>query len=448
MPKKIIVIGGNAAGMSTASQVKRQSKEWDVTVFEKGEFVSYASCGMPYYIGGAVSHFEQLIEMKPEEFIEDRKIDLRLKHEVIAIDPNSKKVTVKSLSNSQIFDQPFDYLMISTGASPNMGDFEISSDKVFTLNNLDDTKLLQNFLIKSKPKSCAVVGGGIIAIEMVEAFADLGLEVHMVHRRDQLANIFEPEISKDILTIMEKKGVILNLNRKITQISDSGAKTSITTNSGNIDVDFVLLAIGVVPNTQICRNAGIALGAKGSIAVNDYLQTNFEFIYSGGDCAESRNILTNEKVFTPLALKANREGMIAGLNISGKKEVCKGVTETLITKIFNTGIAKTGITIERALNLGIDAVKYDLISRTKARYYPNSDKLKSFVIIEKGKGSILGAQLIGPIDSVKRIDVWATAIYNRMNINDLFNLDLAYSPPFAPVWDPVLLAARLGKRHL
>jgi len=283
---------------------------------------------------------------------------------------------------------------------------------------------------------------------MIEALREQGMETHLIHRRDSLSKIFEKEISDSILSKMKENKVKLHLSKNIKQIEDTEDFVSIYTDKDIINTDFVILAIGVSPNTNFCKDTGIKLGIKNSVKVNEFLQTNYNYIYSAGDCAETTNIITGEKVFTPLALKANREGMLVGLNISGSNEKFAGVTETAITKIFNIGIARTGITLERALKLGLDAVKFNFLSGTKARYYPNSERIKSYVIIERGTGKVLGAQLVGPLDSVKRIDVWATAIYNKMTLNDVFNLDLAYSPPFSPVWDPVILAARIGKKHI
>ncbi len=447
MGKRVIVIGGDAAGMSAASQIKRQKKDWNVKVFEKGKYVSYAACGMPYYIQGAVSHFNSLIEIQPETFINDRGIDLKLNSEVTKVIPENNEVIVNIEEKATSFK--YDYLVIATGASPNQGNISISSNKVFTINNLYDTSNLDNFIKNNKPQSVAVIGGGFIAIEMVEAFKSRGLATHLIHRRDALSKIFENEISEIILKEMEKNNINLHLNEKILKIKDTNNnKIEIITEKNSFIFDFALLAIGVIPNTAFLKDSGIKLGVKNSISVNRLLQTNYPNIYSAGDCTETFSIVTNEKIFLPLALKANREGMLAGLNISGKNEKFNGVCETAITKIFDVGIARTGITLDRAEKNNIDAIKFNLISKTKARYYPGAEKIKSYIIINRKTGLVLGAQLAGPLDAVKRIDVWATAIYNKMTLDDVFNLDLAYSPPFAPVWDPVILAARIGKKYI
>ena len=446
MNNKVIIIGGDAAGMSAASQIKRQHADWDVMVFEKGDYVSYAACGMPYYIQGLVSHFDSLIEITPEKFINERKIDLRLKHEVIKINAEEKNVLVKTPEKT--FEENFDYLVIATGASPQVPPIPISGNKIFTINNLYDTKKLESFIMENKPESCAVIGGGFIAIEMVESFKNRGIGTHLIHRRDSLARMFEKEVSDAILEEMKQNNVNLHLNCHVESIDEENGKVCVQTSEEKIYVDFLLLATGVKPNSEIAKNAGINTGVRDAISVNSFMQTNYPYIYSAGDCTETRSIITGEPIYTPLALKANREGMIAGLNISGKKEKFAGSCETAITKIFSKSIARTGLTLERALKNNIDAIKFSVISKTKARYYPGAEKMKSIVIAEKGSGRILGAQLVGPIYAVKRIDVWVAAITAKFTLKDIYNLDLAYSPPFSPVWDPVLLAARVGRKHI
>ncbi len=442
--KKVIVIGGDAAGMSAASQIKRLQPDWNVIVFEKSNFVSYAACGMPYYIEGLISKFESLIEITPEKFINDRKIDLRMNNEVVKVFPQDKYVLTKKGDK-----EDFDYLVIATGAIPITEGINTDSfDKLFTLNNLTDAKLLFEYIFQEKPKSCAVLGGGFIAIEMVEALKERGIETHLIHRRDSLSKAFEIEISDMIINKMKENEIILHLNTQIQEIKHNSSKIRIFTDNNEIDVDFVVVCFGVKPNTAVFKEAGIKTGIKDGIIINEKCQTNFPYIYSAGDCALAKNLVNDKLVFSPLALKANREGYVAGRNIAGKEEKLKGITQTAITKIFNLGIARTGITLEEAKKSGFNAIKFDLISRTKARYYPDSQKIKTVVIADKDTGKLLGAQMAGPIDSVKRIDVFATALFNKMTMKDIFQLDLAYSPPFSPVWDPVLLSARISEKYL
>ena len=441
---KIIVIGGDAAGMSAASQIKRIKPEYEVIVFEKGEYVSYAACGMPYYIEGLIPHFDSLIEITPEKFINERKIDLRLNHEVTKIDPKKKFVVV----NDEKMES-FDYLVIAVGANPVREGINADSfENIFTLNNLYDTQKIFRFINENKPKKCAVLGGGFIAIEMTEAFKERGLDTYLIHRRETLSKILEPEISELITGKMKEKGINILMNNNIKEITHKNSKIFIKTDMTELEVDFVLVAFGVKPNTKIFKDAGIKTGIKDGVVVDEYCRTNFNYIYSAGDCTLTKNIVTNKLVFSPLALKANREGFVTGRNICGKEERIVGIVQTAITKIFDLGIARTGLTLEEAINSGFEAVKFDFISRTKARYYPESKKLKVIVVAEKGTGKLLGAQIAGPMDAVKRIDTFATALYNKMTLKEIFQLDLAYSPPFSPVWDPVLLAARLGEKYI
>ena len=441
---KVVVIGGDAAGMSAASQIKRLKPEYEVTVFEKTKYVSYAACGMPYYLEGLIPNFESLIEITPEKFINERKIDLRLNCEVTEINPEEKFAIVNNEKKEK-----FDYLVIATGAIPIKEGLSTDSfENIFTLNNLYDTEKIFNFIKVNKPTKCAILGGGFIAIEMVEAMKERSIDTYLIHRRNTLAKIFEPEISEIITSKIKEKGVNLLLDNKILEIAHDNDFIKIKTDKTEIEVDFIILCFGVKPNTEIFKKAGIKTGIKDGIIIDEYCRTNFEYIYSAGDCALAKNIVNNKLVFSPLALKANREGFIAGRNIAGYNEKIAGITQTAITKVFDLGISRTGLTYDEAKSSNFNAVKFDIISRTKARYYPGSEKIKTVVVAEKGSGKLLGAQMAGPIYAVKRIDVFSTALFNKMTLKDIFQLDLAYSPPFSPVWDPVLLAARIGEKHI
>jgi NADPH-dependent 2,4-dienoyl-CoA reductase/sulfur reductase-like enzyme len=448
--KKLVVIGGDAAGMSGASQVKRLQPMWEVVVFEKNDYISYAACGMPYYIGGVVQNKEKLIGLTPEAAVKDRKLDLRLRHEVVRIMPQEKKVIVKNKLGEE--EESFDYLLIATGSSPQIAGVNLhgvnfyKSERIFVLENLDDMGKIDNYIKKNSPQKCAVVGGGYIGIEMLEAFKTRGLQTHLIHRRMDLAKVFEKEVSDLLIKEMSQNGVILNLGISTKEIREEGGNVVVATDKGDLEYDFVFLGLGTVPASGLAAESGIGLGVKGTIKVNEYLQTNYDYIYAAGDCAETIHMLSKKPVYTPLALKANKEGMLAGMNIAGFKIPFQGVLGTAITKCFTLGAARTGLTYEEAERSNFNPVKIAFNTRSRAGYYPGSEKLFSLVVAEKNTGLILGAQMAGPLDAVKRIDVYATAIYNKMTLDDAFNLDLAYSPPFSPIYDPVLMAARLGKK--
>lgn len=445
--KKLVVIGGDAAGMSGASQVKRLKPQWEVIVFEKTDFISYAACGMPYYIEGLIPDKEQLIELTPEKAISERKIDVRLRHEVIGIKPQEKMVIVKTEQGE--WKESFDLLLIATGSMPQISGIKCRQrERIFVLKDLYDMDKIDTFIREKGPSKCAVIGGGYIGLEMAEAFKTRGLETHLIHRRMDFSRAFEVKVSDLIKEEMSRRGIILNLGTSIEEIKEKGGNIVVVTNKGELEYDFVFLGLGTVPASELAAECGIELGVKNSIKVNKYLQTNYQHIYAAGDCVQTTHMLSKEPLYIPLALKANKEGMIAGMNIAGMKTPFHGVLGTAITKCFSLGIARTGLTYGEAVRNNFNPVRITLNSWDKARYYPDSGNLFSMIIAEKGTGLILGAQLAGPLDAVKRIDVYATAIYNRMNLNDVFNLDLAYAPPFAPVYDPVLLAARVGRKFI
>ncbi len=450
MSRTVIIIGGNAAGLSAASQVKRLQPEWEVIVYEKGSYVSYAACGMPYFIEGIVNKFTDLFELSPDTLINERKIDLRLHHEVLAVNPERKELLVKTPVKEETAS--FDLLLIATGAQPVVEGIRLNpagAGRIFTLKNMEDMQELSAFLHEKKPHRCAVIGGGYIAVEMLEAFLARGLETHLVHRRDQLANTFEPEISKLILEKMRQSGIVLDLNRAAQELTEEGEKVIVRTADGELVFDFVLVATGVRPQTDFLEGSGITLGLKGAVAVNKRLQTNYPFIFAAGDCAQTTSVITGQPAYVPLAPKANKEGYIAGINIAGGQEEFPGICETAITKFADLGIARAGLTAEGAQKSGLKAIKYTFSSRSKARYYPGgNENIFSAIVIDKGNGRFLGAQLAGPTDSVKRIDLYATLIQKGITLEEAFRLDLAYAPPFAPVYDPVILAARLGRKEM
>ena len=442
---KIMIIGGNAAGMSAASQIKKLKPEWQAVVLEKGNHISYAACGIPYYIGGSVSRLDQLVALTPETAVQERGIDLRLGHTVTEVNLKEKMLLIETPDGQK--RESFDYLVISTGTIPLIDGISAQeSERIFFVKNLEGGLRLQRFLDSGKPQNCAVIGGGYIALEMVEAFRARGLATYLLHRRNELAKTFEPEISALILKKMEAEGVILRMGDAVHALREADNRVLVETASGESAFDCAVIAAGVAPNTALFKETPLQLGLKGSIKVDQALRTNCDFVYAAGDCTETIHLVTGKPAYIPLALKANKEGFIAGVNICGGQEAFPGVVGTAILKLFDLGVARTGLTLNEADGNGFSAVKYRLSSHSRAAYYPEAGKLESIIVIERGSGRILGAQMAGPLDSVKRIDIYAAAVQYRMTLQDLYNLDLAYAPPFSPVYDPVILAARIGKK--
>lgn len=443
--QKVVIIGGNAAGLSAASQVKRQKPDWKVIVFEKGPYISYAACGIPYHVQGIVNSLEDLITVTPEEAINKRKLDLRLNHNVTTINPQEKSVAVNRPEGT--LTENFDYLVIATGARPLAAGIEYRpSKRISAVHTLDDSINLRNLIESEKPGKCAVIGGGYIAVEMLEALKERGIETHLIHRRENLSRTFETEISDLAKAEMIRQGIVLNLNHSVLRIVEGDNSAEVYTEQGTLSYDLVIVATGVEPVSTLAQQCGIEIGVKNSIRVNARMQTNFPYIYAAGDCTETKDLVTGKAVYVPLALKANKEGVIAGVNICGGEETFPGILGTAITKLCNLGLARTGLTLAEAENNGFDALKFTVKSNSKAHYYPGAGSLTAVLVAEKQGGRLLGAQLAGPVDSVKRIDVYATAITAGMTLDQFFQLDLAYAPPFSPVYDPIVLAGRVGRK--
>ncbi len=442
---KVVVIGGNAAGMSAASQVKRQKPDWEVIVFEMGEYISYGACGIPYHVEGLVKEISDLVAVTPDEAVGLRKLDLRMQHQVIAIDPQFKMVTHRSTEN--IGQESFDYLVIATGASPSSADIEYRpSNLIYAVHTLEDSLALRTLLEEKKPETCAVIGGGYIALEMLEALHARGIETHLIHRRDAITRSFEPEISDIALSAMSAEGIVLKLNHNVKSLETLDGFVNVLSDQGTLRYDLVVIGVGVEPNSNLARECGIEIGVRGAIRANQFLQTNIPYIYAAGDCAETRNIVSGQPAYVPLALKANKEGVVAGTNIAGGWESFPGVLGTAVTKFGSLGLARTGLTLDEAQKNGFDAFKFAVETSSRAHYYPDQGPINLILVADQEKGRLLGAQIAGPADSVKRIDVYAAAITAQMNLDQIFHLDLAYAPPFSPVYDPVVLSGRVGRK--
>ncbi len=448
--KKVIIIGGNAAGLSAASQIKRAHTNWHVKVFEKTEEVSYASCGIPYYVQGKIMDPNHLFALTPDKLTWSRGIDLHLNTEIIGVDPEASQVSVKN-KDGTITEEIFDYLVIATGTHPDAKGVEVNSKRVFSVQYIGDGKTIKDAVARFNPKKVGVVGGGYIALEMAETFKNLGIDTTLIHRRNQINRMFEPEISDQALTYLEQNGIHLELNTEIKKMTDATYNHKVileTIRGKQLSFDLVIQAIGVSPNTKFLENSGIELGVNHTIKVSRYLQTNYPNIYAAGDAVETIDLISGKPIFVPLALKANKEGSIAGTNIAAEEnqEMFPGVVKSAILKIFDRGIARTGLTLEEAEKNGFEAEKVIIETSTKPGYYPGSQKITFYVIFDKGTGKLLGCQIFGPVPDIKRIDTMAALLQAGQTVNDLYHLDAAYAPPFSPVYDPLVLAGRVSRK--
>jgi len=438
-PLRVVVIGGDAAGMSAASQIKRRIKTAEVTVLEKTEDVSYGACGMPYNIGFR-GDINDLVVMRAKDFKEKRGIDVRLLNEAVGIEQEKNRVVVKNLASSREFDIEYDYLVIATGAKALTPPIEgVQNRGVFTLKTLNDARIMKQYIEEKKPKRCVLIGGGFINLEMAENFRRLGMEdITILKRKEALMPEYEEEIDIIAKDELEKNNVNLVTGVELKKIDKS---LSVETNKGVFDSDIINIAIGVKPNTEFLKNTSVKTDKNGAIDVDRYFKTSVENIYSGGDCALIYNRILGRNSYLPRGNNANKAGKIAGANIAGANEEFAGVVGTSAFKCFESTIGKTGLSLKEAQNEGYDAFKTVISAQTRAHGYPYQGTITVIFITQKSTGRLLGAQMIGDETVALRIDVMATALYSNMTIKDIQGLDLVYSPPFAPVWDPILVCA-------
>jgi NADPH-dependent 2,4-dienoyl-CoA reductase/sulfur reductase-like enzyme len=443
--RKLIVIGGDAAGMTAASKIRREQPDREIIVFERGHYTSYAACGIPYYIAGLVESEENLIARKPEVFIEKQNIDVRIRHEVIEIDAGNKKVKIKDIEKDEVYTETWDDLLIATGASAVKPDLPgIDAKGVFALSTLQSGIDVFNYMKKKNPKKAVIVGGGYIGIEMAEALLDRDMDVTLIDMAPQVMTTMDKDMAELILEFMEKEGIKVFLEEKLTLFENDadGKIKSVVTDKQSIPADLVILGMGVKPNSELAAGAGIKLGAGNAICVKKDLTTSVPHIWAAGDCAESYHLLKKQQVFVPLGTVANKHGLVAGINISGGNAEFPGVLGTAITKFRELEISRTGLSEKETKDLGLDYKSNTIEATTLSSYYPGTGKISVKLVIEKVTGRILGGQIVGTNGAAKRIDTIVAAITGNMTVQQLVDMDLSYAPPFSPVWDPVQIAAR------
>lgn len=442
MTDPFVVIGGDAAGLSAASKAKREDPEREVIVFEKGEWVSYAACGMPYYIKGEIDSLDDLVQLTAEEIRTDRDIDLRTQHEVVEIDPEERTVTVESATDQ--FTQPYEELLLATGAQAIEPPFPgLSRDGVFTIHDMDSAGAIKQYLEAETVERAAIVGGGYVGIEMAEALRERDIEVDLYEMLPHVLQPFGTAVAEAVEDELEKNDVSVHLDTAVDGFEGDSAVETISTESGTAPADLVILGVGVEPNTDLAESAGIETGKTGAIAVDEYGRTNVDTVFAAGDCAEATHAVSGEPDHVPLALTANRAGRAIGQTVTGDPTPVGEIAGTAIVKAFDLGAARTGILDEtRAREAGFEPVSVTIDAPSRAHYYPGSKQLTVTLVADEESGRVIGASLVGS-EGVKRIDTVATALHAGHTVEELQNLDLAYAPPYSPVWDPVLTAARV-----
>lgn len=442
MSKKIIIVGGVAGGATAAARIRRLDEQAEIIVFERSGFVSYANCGLPYYIGGVIQDKEELTLQTPENFRERFRIDVRVRHEVTAIHPDKKTVSVKNLKTGEEFEENYDKLLLSPGARPVQPNLPgVGIDNLFTLRTVEDTLRIREFVLKEKPKSAVLAGGGYIGLEVAENLRELGMDVTIVQRPNQVLNPLDYEMATFVHAKMREKGIHLMLGHSVEGFEQKDGKTMVILKDGEpLKTDMVILAIGVAPDTHLAKEAGLTLGIKNSIVVNERMETSVPDIYAVGDAVEVHHRITGQKALISLAGPANKQGRIAADNICGGNSSYKGSQGSSVIKIFDMTVATTGLNEQAAKQAGIDCDKVYLSPSSHASYYPGGTMMTMKVLFEKETYRLLGAQIIGYDGVDKRIDVLATAMAAGMSALELQDLDLAYAPPYSSAKDPVNMA--------
>ncbi|ARK32763.1 FAD-dependent oxidoreductase [Halalkalibacter krulwichiae] len=432
---RYVIIGGDAAGMSAAMQIVRADQKAKVTTLEMGEVYSYAQCGLPYVVGGVIDSFDSLIARDVETFRSKYGIDARVNHEVTAVDVEKQTVSGNG------FSVDYDKLLIATGASPIVPPWDgVELAGIHTVKTIPDTKALVEDL--KDAERIVVVGGGYIGLEMAENFAQLGKKVTMIERNPRLAGIFDPELSENVHVEAKKHGIELRFEESVEAFAGKERVTEVVTDKGRIDADLVVIAIGVRPNTSFLDGTGIHLSGNGAIKVDAFMKTNVENIFAAGDCATQYHRVKERDDYIPLGTHANKQGRLAGCSMIGKPRPFQGIVGTSVIKFFEITLGRTGLSEAEIEELGYPYKTIEASIPHIAGYYPEPKKLDIRLSYHAETEQLLGGQIIGKEGVDKRIDVLATALFHRMRISELEDLDLAYAPPYNGVWDPIQQVAR------
>jgi len=438
---KILIVGGVAGGATAAARLRRLDEKAEIIMFERGEYISYANCGLPYYIGDEITDRDELTLQTPESFNARFNVDVRVQNEVLAIDREKKNITALNLKTGKQYEETYDFLVLSPGVTPVKPPIQgIDSNRIFTLRNIPDTFAIKDFINNQKPKTAVVVGGGFIGVEMAENLHNQGLKVTMVEMTDQILAPLDYDMACGVQRHIRSKGVELELGNAVKAITDTGQTLKITLNDAQIEADMMIMSVGVKPENILAKNAGLELNERGYIVTNDLMQTADPNIYAVGDAVEITDFISQKKNTVPLAGPANKQGRIAADNICGGNAKYTGTQGSSILKVFDMTVAATGLNEKTAKRFGVKYEKSFTVSGSHAGYYPGSFSMTIKTLFDPENGKILGAQITG-IDGVdKRCDVIASAIRFGATAYDLTLLELCYAPPYSSAKDPVNMA--------
>jgi NADPH-dependent 2,4-dienoyl-CoA reductase/sulfur reductase-like enzyme len=446
MTERLVVIGADAAGMTAASQARRRRGADDLSIvaFERGRHTSYSACGIPYWIGGQVGAAEDLVARTPEQHRE-RDIDVRLRHEAVAIDLDRREVVARDLDGGGELREGFDQLMIGTGATPIRPDWPgVDARGVHGVQTLDDGEDVHDTLDRNV-KRAVVVGGGYIGVELAESMVRRGLSVTLLERAAQPMPTLDPDMGALVHKAMEGLGIDVRSGVTVEglEVGTDGWVRAAVAGGEEFPADIVVLGLGTRPNSTLASEAGLPVGWTGGIVTDRRMRVpKHDGIWAGGDCVETVHRVTGQPVSIPLGTHANKQGRVAGINLGGGYATFPGVVGTAVSKVCDLEIARTGLTEREAERAGFAFVTATIESDSRAGYYPDAQRMTVKLLAEPGTGRLLGGQIVGREGAAKRIDVLAVALWNEMTVDEMIGLDLGYAPPFSPVWDPVLVAAR------
>jgi NADPH-dependent 2,4-dienoyl-CoA reductase/sulfur reductase-like enzyme len=440
---RMVVVGGDAAGMSAATQARRRRDAGDLEIvaFERGRHTSYSACGLPYYAGDVVKDWRDLVARTPEEFAEE-DIEVRTRHEVDAIDLEARRVRVRDLDGGRVVEEPWDVLVVATGSEPLRPPIDgIDLPGVYGLSVLQDGIDLRK-AVDAGPRRAVIVGGGYIGLEAAEALVARGVPTALVEAAPQVMSRVDPDMGELISKAVRDIGVELHLEEEVEAIEGDGRVRAVRTAERTLDADLVVLGLGTRPAVGLAGASGIRLGQSGAIEVNPRMATRHDGVWAAGDCAEDHHRVSGQPVSYHLGTIANKQGRVCGINVGGGYATFPGVLGTAVSKVCEVEVARTGLSEAELGDLGLEWEQAAVDSTTKAGYFPGAEPIRTKVLAERRSGRLLGAQIVGREGAAKRIDVFATALWNGMTVGEMVNMDLSYAPPFSPVWDPVLIAVR------
>ncbi|OPY79629.1 MAG: NADH peroxidase [Syntrophorhabdus sp. PtaU1.Bin153] len=470
--ERLVVIGGVAAGMSAASSARRVKPEIEALVIEKDYFISYGACSLPYYISNDVKDFNDLISLTPKVAEGERGIGVLVRHEALSIDVTKREIRARNLETNEESALSYDKLVIATGGLPVRPPLPgIDLEHIFTIRTLLDGIAIKKYIddwhafevcvgspeclyinrygARKRPMKGVIVGGGYIGMEMCESLRKRGLEVTVIEKMDRVLGTMDQDITRIVEEKIQAEGVKLYKETSVQGFEGSeGRVTRVLTDKGEFEADLVILAIGARPNAELAKRAGIELGVAGAVQVDEYQRTNIPDVYAAGDCAEAIHLVTGKKAYIALGTTANKQGRIAGENAAGLNRRFEGIVGTAVTKVFDLEVARTGLSSIDAGREGYKFFTSTITGRSRSSAYPSGKPIIVSYLVEEGTGRLLGAQMVGQEGVAHRIDTLATCLYGKMTIEDVTRLDLGYAPPFATVWDPILVAANVALKKL